>query len=94
MIKLVEVVQTYKKDYNLREIFVNPDHVVLLREDTTLKSRLDEGKGSFPEGLDTRQSFTRLQIHNGTTGAEFIVIGAPHLIELKLKGNKKELLRG
>lgn len=94
MIKLVEVVQTYKNDYNLREIFVNPDHVVLLREDTTLKTRLDEGKGNFPEGLDTRQSFTRLQVHNGTTGAEFVVIGAPHLVESKLKGSKKELLRG
>jgi hypothetical protein len=95
MIKLIEVTQTYKNDYSLREIFVNPDHVVYLREDTHMKTRLDEGNGKFPEGLDVRQSFTRLQVHNGTTGTEFIVVGAPYLVESKLKGSpSKELLNG
>jgi len=94
MIKLIEVTQTYKNDYSLREIFINPDHVVFLREDTHMKIRLDEGSGNFPEGLDARQSFTRLQVHNGTTGTEFVVVGAPHLVESKLKGGTKELLHG
>jgi hypothetical protein len=92
MVKLVEIVQTFKEQYKLRELFINPAHVVFLREDTAMQSRLTEGK--LPEGLDTRQSFTKVQVHNGTTGSEFIVVGSPHLIEGKLKGDSKELLHG
>ena len=92
MVKLVEIVQTFKQEYSLREIFINPSHVVYLREDTNMQTRLTEGK--LPEGLDTRQTFTKIQVHNGTTGSEFIVVGPPHLIENKLKGDPKELLHG
>jgi hypothetical protein len=92
MVKLVEIVQTFKHEYSLREIFINPAHVVFLREDTKMHTRLTEGK--LPEGLDTRQTFTKIQVHNGTTGSEFIVVGPPSLIESKLKGDSKELLHG
>lgn len=92
MVKLVEVVKTFKNQYSLREIFVNPTHVVYLREDSLMKQHLTEGK--LPEDLDTRQSFTRLQVRNGTSGSEFVVVGAPSLVEAKLKGSNKELLRG
>ncbi len=92
MVKLVEIVQTFKDQYKLREIFINPVHVVYLREDITMSTRLTEGK--LPDGLDTRQTFTKLQVHNGTTGSEFVVVGPPSIIENKLKGNQQELLRG
>jgi len=88
MIKLVEIVRD-SGDYNLREIFINPEHVVCLREDNVLKQRLIEGK--LPEGLDTRQAFTKLTVDNGTNGTEFIVVGTPSSIESKLKGAKKVL---
>ena len=38
MIKLVEVCETSDKRYSLREIYVNPKHVVSLREDSKYKS--------------------------------------------------------
>lgn len=94
MIKLIEIVQTNVSDYSLREVYVNPSHVVYLREDTLMRTKLHEGKNNFPEGLDRRQSFTKLQVHNGTTGTEFIVMGAPNLVESKLNGDKRELLHG
>ena len=92
MIKFVEIVLTVKDQYNVREIFINPVHVVYLREDTHMKSRLVEGK--LPESLDTRQNFTKIKVHNGTTGTEFIVVGAPSAVESKLRGSKKEVLHG
>ena len=95
MIKLIEVVQTNMNDYSLREVYVNPAHVVYLREDFTMRAKLHEGKSNFPADLDNRQTFTRVQIDNGTTGTEFVVIGPPHLIEGKLNNDKKkELLHG
>jgi len=96
MIKLIEVVQTNMNDYSLREVYVNPSHVVYLREDFTMQNRLHEGKSNFPSELDTRQTFTRVQIHNGTTGTEFVVIGPPKVVEEKLNNSakKRELLHG
>ena len=94
MVKLIEIVQNNRSDFSLREVYVNPNHVVYLREDVLLKGKLQEHKLNFPEGLDTRQSFTRLQIHNGTTGTEFIVIGTPSIVEAKLNAGKRELLHG
>ena len=92
MIKLVEIVHNHKDQYNMREIFINPVHVVYLREDTSMRSRLDEGK--LPESLDARQSFTKIKVHNGTTGTEFVVVGTPSMVESKLRGDKKEVLHG
>ena len=92
MIKFIEVVQTFTNTYILREVFINPSHVVFLREDTSMKTKLSEGK--LPDEMDLRQSFTRIQIHNGANGSEFILVGPPNLVESKLNGEKRELLNG
>ena len=39
MVKLIEVVK-HLGDYKLREVFVNPKHVISLREDASMLSRL------------------------------------------------------
>ena len=88
MIKLVEIVKD-TAGYNLREIFVNPKHVVYLREDNLIKRHLMEG--NLPEGLDTRQAFTKLIVDNGSNGTEFIVVGEPSHVESKLKEGKRIL---
>jgi hypothetical protein len=91
MIKLVEVIKD-SGNYNLREIFINPKHVVYLREDILTKQSLVEGK--FPEELDIRQQFTKLTVHNGTSGTEFVVVGSPSVVESKLKDGQKMILNG
>jgi len=92
MVKFIEVVQTFKNVYALREVFINPSHVVYLREDISMKTKLTEGQ--LPDDMDLRQSFTRIQIHNGTNGSEFILVGTPAVVESKLNGEKRELLNG
>ena len=88
MIRLVEVVKQFNQ-YDLREVFVNPTHVVSLREDNHTKQLLGEGK--LPDGLDDRQSFTRLVLDKGTVGLELTIVGNPSAIESKLKGDKRVL---
>lgn len=78
--------------YTLREVTVNPNHVICLREDSSIKSRLDEGR--LPEGLDTRQSFTKVILDRGQSGLELTVVGTPHQISEKLRVSTRELLRG
>ena len=57
MVQLVEVVKN-TRNYELREVFVNPRHVVMLREDTLLVQLLTKVKLL---GMDPRQQYTELQ---------------------------------
>lgn len=97
MIKLVEVCETSSasdntnKRYSLREIYVNPKHVVSLRSEPKYRQKLHEGV--LPEALDSRQEFTRLTLDKGNTGIEVVVVGDPNLVNGKLKGGK-DVLKG
>jgi len=91
MVKFVEVVKDMNT-FSLREVFVNPTHVVSLREDSFMKKHLTEGR--LPTDLDLRQSFTKITLNKGATGQELVVVGIPSLVESKLKGGAKELLNG
>lgn len=78
--------------YTLREVTVNPSHVICLREDSSMSSRLTEG--NLPDGLDTRQRFTKVILDRGQSGLELTVVGAPTQVSEKLKLSARELLRG
>ena len=88
MVRLIEIIKQLD-EYQLREVFVNPRHVIALREDNYMKQNLCEGR--LPDGLDTRQSFTKLTLDKGTVGLELTVIGMPSVIESKLKEGKMVL---
>ena len=95
VIKFVEVAKNLNiaegQEYKLREIYVNPEHVVLMREDGNALKLLQENK--LPSKLDKRQRFTRIVIQKGAAGQEIVLVGAPELIEKKLFSEKR-LLRG
>jgi len=95
LVKLTEVCQnkalTTKSDYTLREVFVNPEHVVMIREEARMQS-LNE-QGLLPEGLKSEHQFTKLTINRGHTGTEIIVVGSPTMVESSLN-IKQQLLRG
>ena len=81
---------SYKQDYHLREVAVNPSHVVYIREDTKFQSLLSEGK--LPDGLDSRQSFSRVTIDKHG-GYDLIVVGGVRQVQEKL-GDARQLLQG
>ena len=95
-IKLVELYEqpTQRKDdkWTLREVVVNPDYVVCLRPDARATALLKEG--ILPDGLDTRQEFTKIQMSRGTGGLDIVVVGAIGLIEDKLNISTQQLLKG
>jgi hypothetical protein len=90
MIRLVEVVRQLER-FDLREVFVNPRHVVSLREDGQTSKALNEGK--LPEGMDPRQTFTKLTLDKGTVGLELTIVGSPAVVESKLK-QQRQVLNG
>jgi len=93
VIKLVEVCKTMgagmAENYALKEVFINPEHVVCLRSDDLTRQRLQENK--LPDELDRRQEFTRIQLNRGHNGLDVIVVGAPSLVEQKLKMSRQVL---
>jgi hypothetical protein len=95
LVKLTEVCNngavTTNKHYSLREVFVNPEHVIMVREENRMRE-LNEN-GNVAPGLDASHRFSKLTINRGHTGTEIIVVGAPDVVENTLKNNKK-LLRG
>ena len=95
IIKLIEIFESTgrsrdaKTSYCLREVYVNPDHVVCLREDLSMKRKLEARL--LPEDMNPNQQFTRVSLNRGHSGIDLVVVGPPDSIENKLKSN---LLRG
>jgi len=81
-----------QRSYSLKEVTVNPAHVVCLREDSGTAQRLQEG--ALPEGLDGRQRFTKVYLDRGQAGIDIVVVGSPAQIQERLGIDRRELLRG
>ncbi len=96
LVRLTEICQnnmlTSKKDnYTLREVFINPEHVVMIREEGRMQQLREQGQ--LPPDLNGAHRFTKLTINRGHTGTEIVVVGAPDIIEKSLNQDKK-LIRG
>jgi hypothetical protein len=96
LVKLTEVCQnntltSKQQAYTLREVFINPEHVVMIREEARMQQLREQG--ALPENLSDSHKFTKLTINRGHTGTEIVVVGAPDIIEKSLNQNK-QVLRG
>lgn len=95
LVKLTEVCDngavTNNKMYSLREVFINPEHVVMIREEKRLQELNERGK--VANGLSEGHRFSKLTINRGQAGTEIIVVGAPEVVEGTLK-SRQQLLRG
>ena len=95
IIKLVEIYEITgrsrdaKTSYCLREVYINPSHVVCLREDLSMKRKLEAKL--LPEDMNPNQQFTKISLSRGHSGIDLVVVGPPDSIENKLKSN---ILRG
>tara|TARA_R100001082_G_scaffold66316_1_gene37460 strand:- start:2517 stop:2819 length:303 start_codon:yes stop_codon:yes gene_type:complete len=97
VVKLIEVCKPNnyttlgdKTKYTLKEVFINPQHVVCLREDNLARRHLVEGR--MPPGLDERQEFTKVHINRGQSGIDITVVGNPVMIEQQLNLEKQQVL--
>ena len=94
-INLMEVYsgsQGVTRSYSLREIYINPQHVICLRAETALETMLQEGR--LIDGLDKRQKFTRVSVSNNSYDEEILVIGSIDEVYKKLNTEARNLLRG
>jgi len=96
VVKLVEVhshhAVTSNKSYTLREVFINPQRVVSMREDKGFQSLLSEGE--LPEGMNDNQTFTRIFLDQGQGGHSIVVVGDPMSVDRVLNEGQARVLRG
>jgi len=99
MVKNIQFVEVYNvsgtgtiRDYAVRAVYINPDHVVCMREDTRAQQLLQEGH--FPKDLDARQQFTNITMNKGTYGQEITVVGVLSDVHQRLFRDNRILLRG
>ena len=91
MIRMIEVYKVLN-EHRLREVYINPKHVVAMRQDDRMLGLLAEGK--LPDGIDQAQSFTKLYVDRGNTGIDITVIGDLGTIKEKLGLDARSLLKG
>jgi len=100
LVKLTEVCTngalTVGQNYKLRDVFINPEHVILIREDVRAKELNENGKlqMSGSDELHKDHRFSKLTINRGHTGSEIVVVGSPDMIENTLHRSDKKILRG
>ena len=78
---------TDRNKFTLREVTINPEYVVCVREDVRTRRLLEEGQ--LPEGLDSRQRFTRVYMDRGQSGIDIVVVGDPESVQADLKQQRK-----
>ena len=96
MTKLVEVYRDKNfgvlNGFKLREIYINPSHVVCMYDDPAAKRNLKEG--FLPNDLDKRQSFTKIRLNQGQSVYQITVVGSLSTIQetLGLSKPKQQIL--
>tara|TARA_R110000744_G_scaffold370517_3_gene481119 strand:+ start:779 stop:1072 length:294 start_codon:yes stop_codon:yes gene_type:complete len=95
LIKLIEIYnkKTYTstsngkaEEFSLREVFVNPEHVVCMRENDALKNKLSEAE--IGKEIHPAEGFTKLYINRGQSGIDLDVVGDVSVIQSKLLGRR------
>jgi len=94
LVELIEIKENSKGAYALKTIYINPDQVVFLTENNTMKQKLQEGKLNL--GLNQNfTNFTNVRMNFQSHAVNIVVIGDPSLIEQKINSSKrKQLLKG
>jgi len=79
------------KEYGLREVSVNLEHVIMLRPNNKVMNNSDI---KLPKDLHPDQKYTTIYMNRGNSGVQITVVGDMDAVEEKLRGDKKEVLKG
>mgnify|MGYP003128552712 CR=1 FL=1 len=92
LVKLVSIERAINGSYTLKEVLINPKHIVMVTDAPSWKRRLSEGV--LPTGLHSETNFSRLILADSNYNKEMVIIGTPSEIENKVSLTAKRILRG
>jgi hypothetical protein len=84
-----------KTRYNLREVFLNPEYITLMRCDASYQQKLSRGLLVIEGGkkLNSMQKFTKVNYVSGNAAREIVAVISVEELVNRVNGNKS-LLRG
>lgn len=62
-------------NFFLKAVYINPNHVISIEEDTTLTELFRSNPKKFPEDLDERQVFSSISFTGGTATNSITIVG-------------------
>lgn len=89
IISFVEVITNHSaigENFKLQEVFINPAHIVYIRNEPAMKAKLMEGK--LPDNLDQRQEFSVIHLNRGNSGLDITVVGDVSAVNEKIRPNE------
>ncbi len=94
LIELVEIKRDSRGAYSLGKVYVNPQQIIYMSENTSMKNSLKEGKMNL--GLNQNLTcFTNIKLNHNSYSSDIVVVGHPELIESKIAINQqKQILKG
>jgi len=91
LVKFISLDRGLNNNYVLKEIMINPKHIVLVQEEASF-GRMNEGK--LPEGLRPEVQFTSITVSDAPYNRQIMVVGSASEIQSKIFQKSKQLLRG
>ena len=91
LVKFISLDRSTNGKYILREIMINPKHIVLIQEEASF-GKMHEGK--LPEGLRPEVQFTSITVSDAPYNKQIMVVGSASEIQSKIFQKSKQLLRG
>ena len=94
LVELIQVKKDTRGRYSLCTVYINPQQIVYISENKTMKQDLQEGRMTL--GLNQNfTNFSNIRMNHHNHASELTVVGDPGLIEEKIfKKAQKQLLRG
>ena len=72
--------------FSVREVYINPEHVVCMRENYSLSVKLAES--DLGDHFKAHQEVTKIYINRGQSGLDVDVVGDMSTVKAKLFGSK------
>ena len=80
-----------KMKYHLRDIFINPEHIIYIRQNPSMLKRLQEGLvvGTLPTS-----EFCTISLSKGQAGTDIVVVGNIEELNERLLADQPGVLHG
>ena len=78
------VIAMVKGSFSLREVLLNPDHILLMKEDVTLRHKAQEAE--LIEGLSRDLHYTQVVLNAARGSQTLIIVGNLREIAEKING--------
>lgn len=89
MLEVVKVMTDLNRDFFLKKVYLNSDHMISIEEDIAVTELFQTNPEKFPEGLDERQTFSSISFSGWFTPATqrdqcVTVVGSPETLLSKV----------